>query len=210
MIEKEDDFRHFLVNDKPRKLTEGTANSYIDYLNNVTNHLGLDITSKTIASESDVTDIDRQLLDTDMPDGSRRNCKSALRAYLQFLACFNPLELQIYPDDIASYIEGASTQVTVNKYERDPKARKACIKHYQAVCQVCNINFSEVYGEIGFDFIHVHHIVPISKVNNEYEVDPINDLIPVCPNCHAMLHRKSPPYAVNELKKLIKSPLPYK
>lgn len=62
----------------------------------------------------------------------------------------------------------------------------------------------KVYGEIGRGFIHVHHKVPLSSIGKEYELDPIKDLVPVCPNCHAMLHRKEPPYDVNDLKELCK------
>ncbi|MEO6923014.1 MAG: HNH endonuclease, partial [Bryocella sp.] len=64
-------------------------------------------------------------------------------------------------------------------------------------------SFAAVYGDLGSDFIHVHHVVPVSTRGGEYEVDPIADLIPVCPNCHAMLHRSEPPLSVLELRNLI-------
>ena len=62
-----------------------------------------------------------------------------------------------------------------------------------------------MYGELGQGFIHVHHIVPISKIGKEYKIDPINDLVPVCPNCHAMLHRgkDGKVYRIDELKEII-------
>ena len=68
------------------------------------------------------------------------------------------------------------------------------------------MNFEEKYGAIGKDFIHVHHKIPLSEINEEYIVDPVNDLIPVCPNCHAMLHRKINDKYLNieELKSVIK------
>lgn len=96
----------------------------------------------------------------------------------------------IFPDEVTTaniYPEGAVSQVLVNVYERDPKARKACIEHYGLNCHVCNFNFETVYGERGKGFIHIHHLRPISA--GEYEVNPIDDLRPVCPNCHAMIHR---------------------
>tara|TARA_R110002050_G_scaffold54303_4_gene122942 strand:- start:29513 stop:29710 length:198 start_codon:yes stop_codon:yes gene_type:complete len=61
-----------------------------------------------------------------------------------------------------------------------------------------------MYGEIGKGFIHVHHLTPISEIGKKYQIDPINDLRPVCPNCHSMLHRRNPPISVNELKEIIK------
>jgi len=65
---------------------------------------------------------------------------------------------------------------------------------------VCGMDFVSRYGELGSGFIHVHHVIPVSKMGPNYIVDPINDLTPVCPNCHAMLHRKDPPLEIEELK----------
>ena len=86
--------------------------------------------------------------------------------------------------------EGSRVQIYANRYERNPLARKRCISHYKNYkCQICGFDFEEKYGELGKEFIHIHHIVPISEIGEEYQIDPIKDLIPVCPNCHAMLHR---------------------
>lgn len=101
------------------------------------------------------------------------------------------------------FAEGALQQVTVNAYERNPAARAACIAHYGPTCQVCSMNFEAVYGEIGVGFMHVHHVKPLSGIGREYEVDPIEDLIPVCPNCHAMLHRYEPPLSAARLRAII-------
>lgn len=98
------------------------------------------------------------------------------------------------------YFEGAVTQVTVNRYERDPNARAKCIKHFGAVCQVCTMDFKKSYGTIGEGFIHVHHLTQLSDVGEKYEINPVTDLLPVCPNCHAMLHKRRPPFSVQELK----------
>lgn len=86
-----------------------------------------------------------------------------------------------------AFFEGAKTTVTINAYERNPKARAACIAHYGCKCVVCEFDFVERYGPLGMDFIHVHHLKPIGQIRAQYRVDPINDLRPVCPNCHAML-----------------------
>lgn len=99
------------------------------------------------------------------------------------------------------YTEGAVKAVTVNAYERDTKARAACLAKHGYGCEVCGINFGRVYGTIGQGFIHVHHKKPLATMRGEYELDPINDLVPVCPNCHAMLHTSDPPLSVEELKR---------
>ena len=104
----------------------------------------------------------------------------------------------------ALYFEGASRTVAVNAYERDPRARKACIAHYGTTCCVCGLDFGLVYGERGQGFIHVHHLVPLAKIGKGYVVDPLKDLRPVCPNCHAMLHRGTEVLSVEDLKKTMK------
>ncbi len=117
-----------------------------------------------------------------------------------------------YPDELSHndsriFIEGIKRTIIVNSYERNSKARSKCIKHYKAICQVCEFNFQEKYGEIGAGYIHVHHLTPIHKVGSIYEVNPIKDLIPVCPNCHAMLHMENPPIKPERLKEIIKNNL---
>jgi 5-methylcytosine-specific restriction enzyme A len=111
----------------------------------------------------------------------------------------------IFPDEITTpdvFREGAVSQVLVNVYERAPDARKICIEHYGLNCHVCDFNFEAVYGERGTGFIHVHHLRLVS--GGESEVNPIDDLRPVCPNCHAMIHRYGL-LSIEELKELIKN-----
>jgi 5-methylcytosine-specific restriction protein A len=97
------------------------------------------------------------------------------------------------------YPEGATKTITVNSYERNPKARAACIAHYGLKCIACGFDFAHVYGEIGKAFIHVHHVVPLSQTKVAYKVDPINDLRPVCANCHAIIHRSTPALSISDV-----------
>lgn len=101
------------------------------------------------------------------------------------------------------FIEGAVRRVTVNGYERDRNARNACIAHYGAICSVCQFRFVDRYGDIGRDFIHVHHLVSLASIGEQYRVDPVKDLRPVCPNCHAMLHTQDPPMLIEDLRSLL-------
>lgn len=113
---------------------------------------------------------------------------------------------QIFPDEVTSsgaYTEGALKSVTVNRFERDPDARTACIAHWGTKCAVCHFDFGKAYGNLGAGFIHVHHLTPISSIGKEYVVDPIDDLRPVCPNCHAMLHRTNPPLLPEKLREIM-------
>ena len=102
--------------------------------------------------------------------------------------------------------EGAITRAEVLRYERSASARAACLQHFGYRCQVCDLNFEERYGELGRGYMHVHHIIPLHEVAGtpEYQVDGVKDLRPVCPNCHAMLHRPMDrTLTVDELRELL-------
>ncbi len=103
-------------------------------------------------------------------------------------------------DSSKGYYEGASKKVLVNSYERNMDARLKCIEHHGCKCYICSFNFQKVYGSIGEGYIHVHHLKSLSEIREEYKLDPINDLIPICPNCHAIIHRKQNALSVEELK----------
>lgn len=103
--------------------------------------------------------------------------------------------------------EGAVKTITVRSYERNPRARRLCIQYHGTNCSICGFSFEEMYGQLGKGFIEVHHIVPLSQIGENYRVDPKNDLIPVCPNCHKMLHRKlnGKVVSIDELQEIIES-----
>lgn len=105
-----------------------------------------------------------------------------------------------------TYREGAVKVVVVNAYEGSPQARQACIEFHGARCLACGFDFEATYGELGRGFVHVHHLVPLAARGEAYELDPVKHLIPVCPNCHSMLHRASPPLTVFELQRLLERP----
>ncbi len=143
-------------------------------------------------------------------DFERRLDKRSLRKegsvwYADFSDCPFPEELAVP----AGYIEGARKQIIVNAYERDPKARAACILHHGTTCKGCGFDFERTYGEHGKGFIHVHHLRPLSTLGEGYRVDPVNDMIPLCPNSHAMVHRgnEATPLSLEELSLLINRPV---
>jgi 5-methylcytosine-specific restriction enzyme A len=112
----------------------------------------------------------------------------------------------LFPEEVAdgsALVEGAVRRVLVNAYERNPRARRLCVSQYGTTCFICKFNFGDVYGEVVQGFIHVHHLRSLSEVGEEYEVDPIRDLRPVCANCHAVLHRRVPAYTIEEVKALL-------
>ncbi len=119
-----------------------------------------------------------------------------------FIPFFDLLDIEF---EVLGYTEGERQRSLVNKYERDERNRKLCIEAKGCRCAICGFDFEESYGELGKGFIHVHHIVPVSKIGPNYIIDPVKDLIPVCPNCHAMLHRVDPPMDPNMLSNILGS-----
>jgi 5-methylcytosine-specific restriction protein A len=116
------------------------------------------------------------------------------------------LETTVYADELDlsdPFEEGARTDVLVNRYERNRSARDACVAHHGATCIVCSYDFEKHFGPMGAGFIHVHHVTPISEVGPSCAVDPVRDLIPVCPNCHAMIHTRWPPISVQDMRKIL-------
>ena len=110
------------------------------------------------------------------------------------------------PEEVPSgskYNEGSVQRILVNRYERDPHARKECIRIYGAKCAICGFDFGSTYGAEMYGFIHVHHLKLLSNLNSNYKVNPVKDLRPVCPNCHAVLHHRVPPYSIDEVKRFL-------
>lgn len=101
--------------------------------------------------------------------------------------------------------EGAVTRVEVNRYERSRKNRLLCLAVHGYCCSACGMRFEDVYGGIGRDFIEVHHLVPVSQMGEHYAINPIEDLAPLCSNCHRMVHRSDPPYSVEDIARVVRT-----
>jgi hypothetical protein len=111
------------------------------------------------------------------------------------------------PEEIPAdhaFAEGAVTQVLVNRYERDPAARQRCIEHYGAKCDACGVILSDRYGACVDGLIHVHHLIPLATIRMRYSVDPVRDLRPVCPNCHAVIHSTEPARTIEQVREMIR------
>lgn len=118
--------------------------------------------------------------------------------------CLSLLPLEQADLQEAGEAEGAFSYLIVKQYERSRMNRAACIEIHGTDCNICGFNFGAKFGKDGEGLIHVHHVVPVSLMNGSYRLEPGKDLIPVCPNCHAMLHRKNPPYSPEELRQFLR------
>jgi predicted HNH restriction endonuclease len=68
---------------------------------------------------------------------------------------------------------------------------------------VCGYSFGATYGNSAVGYIHVHHLKPLASIGEEYIIDPIKDLRPICANCHAVIHLRQPPYSLEEIKDML-------
>ena len=135
----------------------------------------------------------------------RRSHSQDLMAYARSNVLPSASEF-VSPDEVsgtALLFEGALRRVIVNAYERNAEARRKCIEEYGASCVICGFNFGMTYGQGMDGYIHVHHLRPLAELNKEYIVNPIEDLRPVCPNCHAVLHSGGSCRSIDEVRELL-------
>lgn len=113
-----------------------------------------------------------------------------------------PMEDELDYSDIDK-LEGIAHSIISTHYERNPIYRTLCIANKGYKCAACGFDFNYTYGNLGSEYIHVHHKTPVSQLSGGMKINPITDLVPVCPNCHAMLHRKNPPLTIAELREIM-------
>jgi 5-methylcytosine-specific restriction protein A len=218
----EDDFHQAMLNLYKRAGKE--AGYWARYfLRGVRQHGGLEYAHRMlqVRKNASIQKGFQALIDADCIDISME----ALVLHPEFISLFTDAEIQearrrlqeipsyahrkkippehVFPEALPSeisYSEGAAHKITVNAFERNPQARAACLAKYGYSCAICSFDFKKKYGVIGEGFIHVHHTKPLAMIRSEYKINPIKDLVPVCPNCHAMLHTSEPPLSVSELK----------
>jgi 5-methylcytosine-specific restriction endonuclease McrA len=98
--------------------------------------------------------------------------------------------------------EGYSTQRVMTAASRSQKLRTLAFKKHGNSCAACGLNFRKKYEALKRDCMELHHVVPISLGVRK---STINDLIPLCPNCHRVAHTKRPPLKVFEIRRMLKA-----
>lgn len=93
-------------------------------------------------------------------------------------------------------VEGDPLMVTHLRYERSRRNRAAAIAIHGYDCRGCDANMERIYGPLGVGFIHVHHEVSLAEQGGARAVDPYTGLVPLCPNCHSIVHRRRPPHSI--------------
>lgn len=150
----------------------------------------------------------RKLTDatSDNDEGLQASAENVTSTCLALLLLLLPLEeeepagLPLFETGLP---EGACSTVTVNRYERSPANRAACIAAHGTKCGICGFDFGVVYGPLAHGYIEVHHRTPVSLMGGRYRLDPVRDLIPLCANCHAAVHQVDPPMEPERLMDIL-------
>ena len=121
---------------------------------------------------------------------------------------FNPeFKPEVFNDKevlLESLEEGGSKRRFTTTYERSRALRDQAIAIHGSTCIACGFNFKTVYGEYGEGYIQIHHINPVSEFDQPRKVDPARELVPLCANCHAVVHRrKHKTLSIDFLKEII-------
>lgn len=112
---------------------------------------------------------------------------------------------EIDPLAFESANEGSKTSYFGTRYERQKDLRLKAIAIHGLDCKACGFDFEKAYGEYAKGFIHVHHVVPISAYGGKKSVNPETDLVTLCANCHAVVHRKQDvTLSIEQLKEMLK------
>jgi 5-methylcytosine-specific restriction protein A len=125
---------------------------------------------------------------------------SITETVLNFINDIITMVLSLVDFEIEGYSEGKLSRVEINKYERNPVNRRICLMAKGYICSICGFDFQRTYGNIGKDYIEVHHITQVSEMGEDYVVKPLEDLVPLCSNCHSMIHRTKPMLSIEFLR----------
>ena len=141
----------------------------------------------------------------------------AIEAYIRLYAMKHNIDLDaISNPDVSSTLqpdeeeeekqrlEGRMTEAKVLRRQRNRQARQQCLEASGYKCYICGFDFEKTYGEIGKGFLEVHHKRPISTYDEEHEI-PQSELVPLCSNCHSMVHRRKEAMDVDELKNIVQN-----
>lgn len=129
--------------------------------------------------------------------------KEPLKSYIQKVLKTNILNLDNELENI-EYLEGKAYVQYGIKYERNQALRNEAIKLHGTICKVCGFDFKAKYGKLGEGFIEIHHLKPMFSLKKEVRVDPLKDLVPLCSNCHKMIHRNAKqPLTIKELTEIV-------
>ena len=99
-------------------------------------------------------------------------------------------------DEEMEATEGATKTVLRTHRKREAKLRVEKLRQAMAngahlICEVpgCGFDFEARYGNLGFGYAEVHHMVPLASRTAKGRKTRLSDLVIVCANCHRMIHK---------------------
>lgn len=146
--------------------------------------------------------IDPEVRDGEQPLGETLGWSRLFLAAVLALLPVQPSDADEQSSTVG-FAEGGATTSQSTRYERDRRNRAAAIAIWGCKCRACGLDFGDRYGHAAEGFIEVHHTTPVSVLQPGTVIDPARDLVPLCPNCHAVAHRREPPFTVDEIRTML-------
>jgi hypothetical protein len=113
------------------------------------------------------------------------------------------------PNRHEEYTEGIRAARERYFFTRNATLARRAKELFGYVCQACDFQFNEAYGELGDGFIECHHLNPLSERSEEEWTEGIrtrlDDVTTLCSNCHRMIHRRRPAVTLGELRAIVSS-----
>ena len=111
-------------------------------------------------------------------------------------------------DAAFEFAEGQRSQRESSFFRRNPRLREEAIKRLGVQCIACGLEFGKRYGPAGAGYIEIHHLNPLAERTDAAARVPrmttVADLVPLCANCHRVIHRRQPAMSIAELKANLK------
>ena len=189
------DYRYMRTGRQYARTMKGKATEY--YLKNIYDDFGYNALQMALQA----VDLHIAYYET-LDNGKLKNIRKIYNEYIKIQGPDDSV-LEFMDEPEILYTEGKVKKIFTDIYERDPEARKKCLEHYGFKCSICGIILSDIYGDIAANFIEIHHLKELSTIKTEYNVNPIEDMRPLWPNCHSIVHRKKPALSIEEVKKRI-------
>lgn len=149
---------------------------------------------------------ERRGIEKPLSDGAlERTCRDIvvpLMAAMAELIGYDEVVRSDGGDDLPAF-EGAEKKSVIIRRERNPRNRLLSLRLHGYVCQICQIDHRQIYGEAGA-VLEIHHLEPLSNIGMPRVYDPETDLLPLCPTCHRVVHSRRPvPWTPQEVREMM-------
>lgn len=92
-----------------------------------------------------------------------------------------------------------STDGESDKWERDEKEVKNCLKNANYKCEFDENHATFISDSTKQNYVEAHHLIPLNHQDKfEHSLDVSGNLVSLCPNCHRKIH-----LAIKEEQKVI-------